>query len=122
LTIDFGAPTASILGSSSTTPKNWKDVWAFRLGSQYAVTPKVDLRAGYAFDQAPAPDSTLGPELPDADRHNFSIGTGWHNDFGSMDLAYMWVHLVDRTVANALEAGRFKSDYHLVAMSVTLKF
>jgi len=119
LTTTFGAPLTPL---TQTLPKNWKDVWAYRLGAQYAVTPKVDLRAGYAFDTSPVPDSTLGPELPDADRHNFSFGTGMHNDFGSVDVAYMWVHLVDRTVSNALESGRFKSDYQLVAMSVTLKF
>lgn len=103
-------------------PKNWKDVWAYRFGAQYAVTPKMDLRAGYAFDKNPAPESTLSPELPDADRHNFSIGSGLHNEYGAIDLAYMWVHWVDRTVDNLKETGTFKSDAHLFAISLTHKF
>ena len=120
LTLNFGTPLAALSGK--TDPKNWKDVWAYRFGTQYAVTPKLDLRAGYAYDTSPAPGDTVGPELPDADRHNFSIGSGFHNDFGSIDLAYMWVHWVDRTVSNSKEVGTFKSDAHLLAASVTLKF
>ncbi len=121
LELKFDAPMpASFNGKPD--PKNWKDVWAYHFGAQYAVTPKMDLRAGYSYDSNPAPDSTLSPELPDADRHNFSVGTGLHNDFGSVDLAYMWVHWVDRTVANTKETGTFKSDAHLFGASVTYKF
>jgi long-chain fatty acid transport protein len=119
LAVNFGAP---LTGNSNSEAKNWEDVWAYRIGAQYAVTPKFDLRAGYAYDKTPVPDSTLGPELPDADRHNFSIGTGMHNELGAIDLAYMWVHLVDRSVSNAKETGTFKSDIYMLAAAVTLKF
>jgi len=123
LELKFGAPLAAF--NNKPDAKNWEDVWAYRFGAQYAVTPRIDLRAGYAYDTNPAPDSTLSPELPDADRHNFSIGTGLHNDLGAIDLAYMWVHWADRTVAsgvNPKEAGTFKSDAHLFAVAVTYKF
>lgn len=120
LELSFGTPLAAF--NSRPDAKNWKDVWAYRFGAQYAVNPVVDLRAGYAFDCSPVPDSTLSPELPDADRHNFSLGTGLHNQLGSVDLAYMWVHWVDRTVSNAKESGTFKSDAHLLGASVTIKF
>jgi len=121
LELKFQAPMAAAFNNKPDA-KNWEDVWAYRFGAQYAVTPKFDLRAGYAYDNSPIPDSTLSPELPDADRHNFSIGSGLHNEFGSIDLAYMWVHWLDRTVANAKQAGTFKSDAHLFAVSVTYKF
>lgn len=120
LELKFGAPLAAF--NNKPDPKNWEDVWAYRFGAQYSVTPKLDLRAGYAYDNSPTPDSTLSPELPDADRHNFSIGSGLHNELGSIDLAYMWVHWVDRTVTNVKEAGTFKSDAHLFAVAVTYKF
>ena len=102
--------------------KNWKDVWTYRFGTQYAVNKNLDLRAGFAYDVNPIPDSTLGPELPDSDRYNVSIGSGIHNEFGSIDFGYMWVHWTDHTVSNAKESGTFKSDAHLVGASVTLKF
>ncbi len=120
LELSFGSPLTPLNGNPD--PKNWEDVWAYRFGAQYAVNKNLDLRAGYAYDASPAPNSTVGPELPDADRHNVSVGTGIHNDFGSVDLAYMWVHWIDRTVENAKETGTFKSDAHILAASVTLKF
>lgn len=121
LELQFQAPMAAAFNNKPDA-KNWEDVWAYRFGAQYAVTPKMDLRAGYAYDNSPVPDSTLSPELPDADRHNFSIGSGLHNEFGSIDMAYMWVHWVDRTVSNTKQAGTFKSDAHLFAVAVTYKF
>ncbi len=102
--------------------KNWKDVWAYRFGTNYAASKNLDLRAGYSFDRNPVPDSTLGAELPDSDRHSFSLGTGIHNDLGSLDLGYMWVHWLDRTVSNEKQSGTFKSDAHILGASVTLKF
>ena len=108
--------------------KNWKDVWAYKFGGQYALTKAVDLRAGYAYDESPIPDATLGPELPDSDRHNVSFGLGLHNDFATIDLAYMWVHFVDRTVNNQDmttlkgENGTFTSDAHLFGANLTVKF
>jgi len=121
LELKFSSGTLTKLNGNPEA-KNWKDVWAYRLGTQYAVTPKFDLRAGYAYDTNPAPDDTLGPELPDADRHNVSLGMGLHNDFGAVDLSYMWVHWVDRTVSNAKETGTFKSDAHIFAISASFKF
>lgn len=118
--IKFGSSLAAF--NNKPDPKNWKDVWAYRFGAQYAATQNLDLRAGYAYDNNPIPDSTLGPELPDSDRHNFSIGNSIHNEHGSIDLAYMWVHWNDRTVSNEKEAGTFKSDAHLFGISVTYKF
>lgn len=120
LELKFG-PAMAVFNNKPDA-KNWEDVWAYRFGVQYAATKNLDLRAGYAYDNSPTPDSTLSPELPDADRHNFSIGTGLHNEYGSLDLAYMWVHWLDRTVANAKESGTFKSDAHIFAAAVTYRF
>ncbi|MDD2582693.1 MAG: outer membrane protein transport protein [Desulfuromonadaceae bacterium] len=110
------------------SPKNWKDVWEYKVGGQYAYNKNIDLRAGYAYDNNPIPDSTLGPELPDSDRHNVSMGMGIHNDTVALDCAYMWVHWVDRTSNNqdnmALtgQNGTLKSDAHLFGANITVKF
>jgi long-chain fatty acid transport protein len=109
-------------------PLNWEDVWCYKVGGQYALTKNIDLRAGYMFDKNPVPDSTIGPVLPDADRHSFSVGQGFHNDRFSLDLAYMWTHFVERTTSNqdmtAMTGanGTYKSDVHLFGGSVTVKF
>jgi long-chain fatty acid transport protein len=109
-------------------PRHWQDVWAYKFGGQYKFSPLLDLRAGYSYDISPVPSTTVDPLLPDADRHSFSFGTGLHSSLATLDLAYMWVHFVDRTVHSQDpttlrgENGTFKSDAYLFAANVTMKF
>jgi long-chain fatty acid transport protein len=128
LEIEFDKASKLNVFNNKPSPKNWKDAWAYKVGGQYAATPNLDLRAGYAYDTNPIPDSTLGPELPDSDRHNVTLGFGIHNDRVALDCAYMWVHWLDRTSSNQDQValtgqnGTFKSDAHLVAANITVKF
>lgn len=127
LLINFDSPQFAAF-NNKPDPRNWKDVWSYKFGGQYALTSMLDLRAGYSYDPTPVPDATVDPLLPDADRHSFAIGTGIHNKFASLDLAYMWVHFVDRPVnnqdMNTLTGanGTFKSDAYLLAANMTVKF
>jgi len=127
LQLNFNSPQFAAF-NNQPDPRNWQDAWAYKFGTQYQLTPHLDLRAGYSFDSSPVPDSTVDPLLPDADRHSFAFGTGIHGSQASLDLAYMWVHFVDRTVhsqdLNSLsgENGTFKSDAYLFAASLTMKF
>jgi long-chain fatty acid transport protein len=127
LLINFDSPQFAAF-NNQPDPRNWEDVWCYKFGGQYALTPKLALRAGYSFDQTPVPDATVDPLLPDADRHSFAIGSSIHNDYVSLDLAYMWVHFVDRAVHNQDlttlrgENGTFKSDAYLFAGNMTVKF
>ncbi|MEI6827702.1 MAG: outer membrane protein transport protein [Desulfuromonadales bacterium] len=114
--------------NSNPKPLNWEDVWCYKVGGQYALSKNLDLRLGYMYDKNPIPDATLGPVLPDADRHSFTFGQGFHNDMFALDLAYMWTHFVDRTVHNQNMTelsganGTYKSDVHLFGGSITVKF
>ncbi len=108
--------------NNNPIPKNWNDSWSYSLGVQYSLNPTLDLRAGYTYDTTPVPDTTLGPDLPDAARHNYSVGIGIHKDFVSLDLAYMYIQFADRNVSNLIQTGSYKSDAHLIGTSVTLRF
>jgi len=55
----------------------WKDTVCYGVGLTWQVRERLALHAGYAFLQSPVPDSTLGPLLPDADRHALSLGLSW---------------------------------------------
>lgn len=127
LLIEFDSPEFAAF-NNRPDPRAWRDVWAFKFGGQYSLNDRVDLRAGYSFDNTPVPDATLDPLLPDADRHSFSVGAGIHHGLGTVDLACMWVHFMDRTVNNqdmaALRGsnGTFKSDAYLLAANLNLKF
>lgn len=127
LEIHFDSPQFSAF-NNQPEPRNWQDVWTYKFGGQYAVNDRLDLRVGYSYDVSPVPDATVDPLLPDSDRHSFAFGTGIHNNLVALDLAFMWVHFVDRTVHNQDmltlrgENGTFKSDAYLLAANLTAKF
>ena len=106
----------------SLNRKDWNDVWAYRIGAQYALTDNLDLRLGYARDNTPVPSDTMGPELPDSDRNNYTFGFGYHTERAVIDFAYMWVDFDERKVDNDIQTGTYESAAHLFAANLTYFF
>jgi len=113
-------------GTSSTIPENWKATTAIRLGAEYAYNQSTRVRVGYTSDPTPVNPTDFSPRLPGNDRQLLSLGFG--KDFSdnlTMDLAYAYVWLADRTAAaptNAAYHGVYKSVVHLLAGGVTYHF
>jgi long-chain fatty acid transport protein len=57
---------------------DWEDSMTYRLGFNYKWSDRTEVRWGIVYDEAPVPDKTLTPVLPDKDRWMFSFGAG-HN-------------------------------------------
>ena len=55
---------------------NWKDKAQFRFGAEYALNATTALRAGYYFDPAPGPASTLNVFLPSHTYNALTLGFG----------------------------------------------
>jgi len=53
--------------------KSWKDTDTFRIGATYKMD-KLTLMCGFAIDETPIPDKTIGFELPDSDARIYSLG------------------------------------------------
>ncbi len=115
----------------STTPEEWKDTWRFALGGDCKVAANWTVRAGIAYDQAPVPDSTRTPRLPDNDRTWIAVGAGWDaTSVVHVDLGY--AHLVAKdaplnqaagnAVAYGLLDGTQKTHIDIVAAQVAVKF
>ncbi len=102
LSLNFGQP---VLGAySSTSVKNWKDVWSFRVGAEYNVTDWMDIRLSYIYDQSPVPDATIDYLLPDNDRNIFGGGLGFHKYNFTLDFSFNYLIINDRDIAaNATE-------------------
>ncbi len=69
----FNDPTVDAL-FGSPIDKKWTDTNTLRVGVTHRYSDKWTFMAGYAYDETPIPEATLGFELPDADAHIFSAG------------------------------------------------
>jgi len=109
-------------------PKQWHNTWRGQLGVEFKALTWLDLRAGYAFENEPMPDRFADYLVPSTDRrHNFSAGAGFRWRALTLDLAYVMVLMMDRTVDNSQAAGVLPSDFQgrlsqVVVASVGYKF
>jgi long-chain fatty acid transport protein len=115
------------------TPKNWRNSWAFRFGANYAVNEAMKLRAGYIYDLTPVPDSTFDPQVPDANRHIFTVGSDLKvlQRF-TLGFAYNYILSESRTKDNSIMVngvpaplqanGRYNSNVHSVGLSWLFQF
>ena len=113
------------------TLTNWKSTWFGSLGAEYRADEQWTLRLGTAYDEAAAPQVTLGPRIPDATRIWLSAGVGyrWNSD---MDVNFGVTRLfspharIDQSAAqpgNALRgnlAGVSSSAATLIGIETTL--
>lgn len=123
LPMDLGANNSAGLFPPSI-PEQWDDVWTFGLGADLKVAEHCSVRAGWVYLESPIPEKTFSPTLPDADRHVFSIGSGYEKDGFSIDLAYA-ISIYDRTIdenPNPEALGDYDTVTHLLAVSVGQTF
>ena len=130
--LDTRIPVNGVLTTTITTPKNWHDSWAFRFGANYAVNEMMKLRAGYIYDLTPVPDSSFDPQVPDANRHIFTVGSDLKIQRFTLGFAYNYILSESRTKSNSvvvngvpapLQAnGRYNSDVHSLGLSWSFQF
>ncbi|MGE6757207.1 OmpP1/FadL family transporter [Corallococcus interemptor] len=77
-------------------PKRWHAKWKYALGAEYGVTDALQVRAGLVYDPSPSPNSTLTPDLPDANRIKATVGVGYQFRPFRADLGYQFVALADK--------------------------
>jgi len=126
ITIDKTYPTLF----STNAEKNWEDVCALRLGVEYRVTAPLSLRAGFVYDPSPVPGDTMGPELPDSRKLDYSIGAGYKIGSWTIDVAGMYIDKQDRNVSNIRfeganpvgQNGKWTGDSWLASLDVGYRF
>jgi long-chain fatty acid transport protein len=74
---DLTISSANPLQPPATTPLNWNDSWFLAVGTRYRLSDSLALRAGAAYDQSPARNSTRTPQVPDANSYWVSTGIEW---------------------------------------------
>jgi long-chain fatty acid transport protein len=115
----------------SLTPENWKDTWRFAIGGDYKLSPSWTLRAGIARDQAPVPDSTRTPRLPDEDRTWVAVGASWTSANNvKVDVGYAHLFVKDASLnetagnpfAYGLLNGSQQTKIDIISAQASLKF
>lgn len=117
----------------STDIKNWKSVWAFRLGTEYKYSDTWKFRAGTFYDMNPVKEARFETRVPDSDRVAFAIGAGWNKDNITVDVSYMYLMFMERKIDDSLQDngagvgatslnGKYNSVAHLPAITVGYKF
>lgn len=98
--LDFNfTPTVGFPPFEAPRSKDWDDSSAYRIGLDYQVNQSLNLLFGFAYDETPIPDETLGFELPDSDAYLFSVGTQYKvNDKMDVGLAVLYDYKKEREV------------------------
>ncbi len=65
-------------GSESINPRNYKDASTYRFGVEYNATDKLDIRAGYYFDESPVQSGFFAPETPRNDSNGYTFGLSYN--------------------------------------------
>jgi long-chain fatty acid transport protein len=121
------------LGGKDSIPLRWKDATQIRAGLEYMVTPVIALRAGYMYDPAPTPITTMNILLPSYDFNTITAGIGYTSgglqvDVGfeylmgqSRDLDFLTWFLDPATYENAMP-GHFGMNILVPSFSLSYKF
>jgi long-chain fatty acid transport protein len=98
--------------ANQTIVENYKDSWQFRIGAEHRMST-FTYRFGYYYDQAAAPDESLTPILPDANRNGATLGLGFKlgaDRRWTVDL-YEMALFVDTRSTNGVERDGYNGEY-----------
>ncbi len=87
--------------------KDWDDSDAIRIGLTHAWTDNFTLMLGFAYDDSPIPDKSLGFELPGSEAYIYSGGFRYQvNKQMEVGVAYLYRYNTSREVLNFNRAGQ----------------
>lgn len=129
LNIEFDTYPGKDTPGTAANKRKWHDVWSYHFGAEYELTDRWTLRAGYCFDVSPSNSRYQSPEMPDSNKHLFTVGFKYETDNWGFDFGYGYTYFykshLGKSVAKShgiAERGRFSTDCHILSASLTLKF
>jgi len=120
-----------------TLPFKWEDTMAYRLGFNYKWSDRTEIRWGLVYDEAPVPEETLSPVLPDKDRWMLTFGMGHKMGKWQIDWYSQYIHFKngDITASNIYRYnsnglyiypmtpdGKYKGKSYLCGVQITYSF
>ena len=122
LTFDYEQNTPELQDTKSA--RNYKNTFAYRMGFQYAVNPKLDARAGIKYLITPVKDGYVSPDVPDASHVNFSAGLGYKvSSRFTTDVSFTFQSM-ERTDTNieTQMSGTYKTYIFMPGLSINYNF
>lgn len=119
LAFDYAKNTAALADTYS--PRNYKDAFDLRLGTQYKTSDKLALRFGGGFASTAVVDGYVTPEAPDANRYYLTAGLGYkvanHLD---LDLSFEYENVSARKQTNIESqlSGTFRTNVYIPGLSL----
>ena len=107
---------------------NWDDTLTFRVGGEHWFAHEWAFRAGYIFDQAAIPESTLKPLLPDSSRNELTLGLGYDTKESccwgrfALDLAMQFIWADEVTSTYPYFPATYESDAMILGLGVSFTF
>ena len=101
LDFNYGRPIQAPLVPyfDNPLPKEWKDTNTFRIGATIEMENGITGMMGFAIDETPVPEKTIGFELPDSDAKIFSMGFRYQqNENLSWGAAFLYDSKESRTL------------------------
>ncbi len=108
--------------------RDYNDADAFRIGVTHKMLEdRLTLMAGFAIDETPVPDHTLGFELPDSDAKIYSVGCKYQiNDQYELGLAYLYDDKEERQLklddGNTIYGDFKNAAAHMVTIGLNTTF
>lgn len=120
LDFDFENDPAGVLDSKSL--RNWDNTMIYRIGAQYSANEKLDLRAGFYYDETPTNKNYYTPETPGADKIGLSVGASYMlNNKLSLDISLLYIEgeEVNGMDSNSGFGGKYKNTGFLPGIGIT---
>lgn len=117
--------TSTSAVQSTILPNNYVNTVSVRVGAQYKVTDMLIARAGVSYEQTPVPSGYVYPDVPDADRMNYTLGVSYHitKEF-SVDASYRFVDVMKRTTTNVITnmSGTYQTYGNVAGLTLNYNF
>lgn len=129
LDFDFENDPTGKLDSKSN--RDWNNVMTYRIGAQYSANDKLDIRAGFYYDETPTNKSFYTPETPGANKIGISAGCSYMlTDKLSVDVSLLYIEGEKTKAADSNEvtkaiygangfAGEYKNTGFLPGIGIT---
>lgn len=113
-------------GYNINAVKNYKNVAIYRIGGEYNLTNRLDLRGGLYYDQSPIREDLYNPETPGMDKIGISAGFSFRPVQNlSVDFAFLYIQGLSRNGYYAYKNGlgqnvEFSGRYRSIAFAPSL--